>query len=109
MVHYTTSKFAVRGMAKAFATELAQAQRPGQQRAPDRRHHPDGHRRHAGRARQGDGPRTSGSAAMFMNMLPVEAHPAGRTSPTLVLFLASDESKIITAHELAPDAGVTEM
>ena len=25
-----------------------------------------------------------------------------------VLFLASDESKYITAHELAPDAGVTE-
>ena len=25
-----------------------------------------------------------------------------------VLFLASDESKFITAHELAPDAGVTE-
>ena len=25
-----------------------------------------------------------------------------------VLFLASDESKFITAHEIAPDAGVTE-
>jgi hypothetical protein len=24
------------------------------------------------------------------------------------LFLASDESKFITAHEIAPDAGVTE-
>ena len=25
-----------------------------------------------------------------------------------VLFLASDESRYITAHEMAPDAGVTE-
>jgi hypothetical protein len=25
-----------------------------------------------------------------------------------VLFLASDESKFVTAHELSPDAGVTE-
>jgi NAD(P)-dependent dehydrogenase (short-subunit alcohol dehydrogenase family) len=25
-----------------------------------------------------------------------------------VLFLASDESKYVTAHEIAPDAGVTE-
>lgn len=48
MVPYTTSKFAVRGMAKAFAAE------------------------------------------------------------DTVLFLASDESKFITAHEIAPDAGVTE-
>ena len=28
--------------------------------------------------------------------------------PDTVLFLASDESKFITAHEIAPDAGVTE-
>jgi NAD(P)-dependent dehydrogenase (short-subunit alcohol dehydrogenase family) len=25
-----------------------------------------------------------------------------------VLFLASDESRFITAHEIAPDAGITE-
>jgi NAD(P)-dependent dehydrogenase (short-subunit alcohol dehydrogenase family) len=35
-----------------------------------------------------------------------------RTQPTdvpdTVLFLASGESRYITAHELAPDAGVTE-
>jgi NAD(P)-dependent dehydrogenase (short-subunit alcohol dehydrogenase family) len=38
--------------------------------------------------------------------------PVGVTQPEdiadTVLFLASDESRWITAHELAPDAGVTE-
>ena len=39
--------------------------------------------------------------------------PAGRIArpediADVVLFLASDESKFITAHEIAPDAGVTE-
>jgi NAD(P)-dependent dehydrogenase (short-subunit alcohol dehydrogenase family) len=39
-------------------------------------------------------------------------HPQPITQPAdvadTVLFLASDESKFMTAHELAPDAGVTE-
>jgi NAD(P)-dependent dehydrogenase (short-subunit alcohol dehydrogenase family) len=46
--------------------------------------------------------------AMFMNMLPVETTQPEDVADT-VLFLASDESKYITAHEIAPDAGVTEM
>ena len=45
---------------------------------------------------------------MFMNMLPVETTQPEDVSD-VVLFLASDESKFITAHEIAPDAGVTEM
>jgi hypothetical protein len=44
---------------------------------------------------------------MFMNMLPV-----GGTEPEDVadtaLFLAPGESKFITAHEIAPDAGNAE-
>jgi NAD(P)-dependent dehydrogenase (short-subunit alcohol dehydrogenase family) len=44
---------------------------------------------------------------MFMNMLPVEGTEPEDVADT-VLFLASDESKFITAHEIAPDAGVTE-
>ena len=44
---------------------------------------------------------------MFMNMLPVEGTEPDDVADT-VLFLASDESKFITAHEIAPDAGVTE-
>lgn len=42
-----------------------------------------------------------------MNMLPVEITQPEDVAGT-VLFLASDESRYITAHELAPDAGVTE-
>ena len=45
--------------------------------------------------------------AMFINLLPVESTEPEDVADT-VLFLASDESKFITAHELAPDAGVTE-
>jgi NAD(P)-dependent dehydrogenase (short-subunit alcohol dehydrogenase family) len=45
--------------------------------------------------------------AMFTNMLPVEGTEPEDVADT-VLFLASDESKFITAHEIAPDAGVTE-
>ena len=43
----------------------------------------------------------------FINMLPVESTEPEDVADT-VLFLASDESKFITAHEIAPDAGVTE-
>jgi NAD(P)-dependent dehydrogenase (short-subunit alcohol dehydrogenase family) len=46
-------------------------------------------------------------APMFMNMLPVDVTEPRHVADT-VLFLASDESKFITAHEIAPDAGVTE-
>ena len=44
---------------------------------------------------------------MFMNMTPVDITQPEDVAGT-VLFLASDESKFMTAHELAPDAGVTE-
>jgi NAD(P)-dependent dehydrogenase (short-subunit alcohol dehydrogenase family) len=46
--------------------------------------------------------------AMFMPMLPIETTRAEDIAGT-VLFLASDESRFITAHELAVDAGVTQM
>jgi NAD(P)-dependent dehydrogenase (short-subunit alcohol dehydrogenase family) len=46
--------------------------------------------------------------AMFMNMLPIEGTQPEDVSDSVV-FLASDESRFVTAHELAPDAGVTEM
>jgi SDR family mycofactocin-dependent oxidoreductase len=107
MVHYTTSKFAVRGMAKAFATELA-------------RHnvrvnsvHPTGVATPMG---TGDMQGVLGAAmaadqrlgAMFMNMLPIDITQPEDVAD-VVLFLASDESRVITAHELAADAGVTQM
>jgi hypothetical protein len=44
---------------------------------------------------------------MFMNMMPVDITEPSDVADTM-LFLASNESKFITAHEMAPDAGVTE-
>lgn len=106
MVPYTTSKFAVRGMAKAFAAEL------GKYNIRVNSVHPTGV----------NTPMASGSMGaemgaaiagydrlvpMFTNMLPVDITQPEDVADT-VLFLASDESKFITAHEIAPDAGVTE-
>jgi len=106
MVPYTASKFAVRGMAKAFAAELAK------HNIRVNSVHPTGVNTPMG---TGDMAAELGAAiatderlgAMFMNML-----PATITEPEdvadAVLFLASDESKFITAHEISPDAGITE-
>jgi SDR family mycofactocin-dependent oxidoreductase len=106
MVPYTTSKFAVRGMAKAFAAEL------GQHHIRVNSVHPTGVNTPMG---SGTMQAEIGAAiagydrlgAMFINMLPVETTEPEDVAGT-VLFLASDESKFITAHEIAPDAGVTE-
>ncbi|MGI8451985.1 MAG: SDR family oxidoreductase [Streptosporangiaceae bacterium] len=106
MVPYTTSKFAVRGMAKAFAAEL------GQHHIRVNSVHPTGVNTPMG---SGNMQAEIGAAIagydrlgpMFMNMLPVEGTEPEDVADT-VLFLASDESKFITAHEIAPDAGVTE-
>ena len=106
MVPYTTSKFAVRGMAKAFAAEL------GQHNIRVNSVHPTGVRTPMGsgsmQAELGAAIAGYGRlAAMFTNMLPVDITQPEDVADT-VLFLASDESKFITAHEIAPDAGVTE-
>ena len=106
MVPYTTSKFAVRGMAKAFAAEL------GKHGIRVNSVHPTGVNTPMG---SGNMQAEIGAAiagydrlgAMFINMLPVDITQPEDVAET-VLFLASDESKYITAHELAPDAGVTE-
>jgi SDR family mycofactocin-dependent oxidoreductase len=106
MVPYTTSKFAVRGMAKAFAAEL------GKHNIRVNSVHPTGVATPMGSggmaaelmAAIGGDERLG---AMFMNMMPVDITQPEDVADT-VLFLASDESKYITAHEIAPDAGVTE-
>ena len=67
---------------------------------PDRREHPDstgGMQAVLGAAIAGD-PRLGG---MLTNMLPVDGTDVQDVADT-VLFLASDESKFITAHEIAP-------
>lgn len=106
MVPYTTSKWAVRGMAKAFAAELAQ------QSIRVNSVHPTGVATGMGSAAMqaaigqamAENPRPG---AMFTNMLPVSITAPEDVADT-VLFLASDESRYVTAHEIAPDAGVTE-
>lgn len=107
MIPYTTSKWAVRGMAKAFAAELAKHS------IRVNSVHPTGVNTPMG---SGDMQAELGKAmatdqrlgVMFLNMLPVDITQPEDVSDT-VLFLASDESRYITAHELAPDAGVTEL
>jgi SDR family mycofactocin-dependent oxidoreductase len=106
MIPYTTSKFAVRGMAKAFAAELAQHGIRVNSVHPTGVATPMG----SGRMQEELGAAMAGDqrlGAMFMNMMPVDITQPEDVADT-VLFLASDESKYITAHELAPDAGVTE-
>jgi SDR family mycofactocin-dependent oxidoreductase len=106
MVPYTTSKFAVRGMAKAFAAEL------GKHNIRVNSVHPTGVNTPMGSgSMQAElGAAIAGYdrlAPMFTNLLPVDITQPEDVADT-VLFLASDESKFITAHEIAPDAGVTE-
>jgi SDR family mycofactocin-dependent oxidoreductase len=106
MVPYTTSKFAVRGMAKAFAAELAKDGVRVNSVHPTGVNTPMG----SGGMQAELGAAIAGNerlGAMFMNMMPVDITEPADVANT-VLFLASDESKFITAHELAPDAGVTE-
>jgi SDR family mycofactocin-dependent oxidoreductase len=106
MVPYTTSKFAVRGMAKAFAAELGQHNIRVNSVHPTGVNTPMG----SGKMQAEIGAAIAGYdrlGAMFINMLPVDGTEPEDVADT-VLFLASDESKFITAHEIAPDAGVTE-
>jgi SDR family mycofactocin-dependent oxidoreductase len=106
MIPYTTSKFAVRGMAKAFAAELAKHGIRVNSVHPTGVNTPMG----SGRMQEELGAAIAGDrrlGAMFMNLMPVDITEPSDVADT-VLFLASDESKFITAHELAPDAGITE-
>ena len=106
MIPYTTSKWAVRGMAKAFAAELAVHRIRVNSVHPTGVNTPMGTgdmQAVLGKAMAGN-PRLSG---MFTNLLPVDVTEPEDVADT-VLFLASDESRFVTAHEMAVDAGVTE-
>ncbi len=106
MVPYTTSKFAVRGMAKAFAAELAE------HTIRVNSVHPYGVNTPMGGA---------DFQAVLQPAIERKPHLGGMLVPMMtipwsepedisdvVLFLASDDSKYLTAHEIAPDSGVTE-
>lgn len=106
MVPYTTSKFALRGMAKAFAAELAQHS------VRVNTVHPTGVRTpmtegdlHAAIVRGLEG--NSRIGGMFTNLLPVDS-TAPEDVADAVLWLASDESRFTTAHEIPVDAGLSE-
>lgn len=107
MVHYTASKFAVTGMAKAFAVELAKDS------IRVNSVHPTGVE--TGMSAGGGLQEAIGAAieanprpaGMFTNMLPVE-RVAAEDVADAVLFLASDESKHVTALAMTVDAGVTQ-
>ncbi len=106
MVHYTTSKFAVRGMAKAFAAEMAKDKIRVNSVHPTGVNTPMGTgdiKTLIGRSVEAN-PRLG---AMFTNLLPVDSTEPEDVADA-VLFLASDESKFVTAHEFAVDAGVTQ-
>lgn len=103
MVHYTASKFAVTGMAKAFAVELAR------DHVRVNSVHPTGVNTPMG---AGAFPVQIGAAletnprpgAMLMNMLDVDVLQPEDVSDT-VSFLTSDEARYITAQAIAVDAG----
>ncbi|EIV92006.1 mycofactocin-coupled SDR family oxidoreductase [Frankia sp. QA3] len=106
MVPYSASKFAVRGMAKAFAAEL------GQHHIRVNSVHPGTVNTPMGGGDMADAigaaiSRYDRLAPMFTSLLPVTWTEAEDVAQA-VLFLASDESRYITAHEIAPDAGVSE-
>jgi SDR family mycofactocin-dependent oxidoreductase len=107
MVPYTTSKFAVRGMAKAFAAELAKDNIRVNSLHPTGLATPmaKGAMEEVLPAAIEGNPRLG---PMFMNMLPIDSTEA-IDQANAVLFLLSDEARYITAHELAVDAGVTQM
>jgi SDR family mycofactocin-dependent oxidoreductase len=107
LVPYTTSKFALRGMAKAFAAELSDHMIRVNTVHPSAVNTPMGSGDMANQmnAAIASNPRL---APMFQTMLPVKDYIEADDVADTVLFLASDESRFITAHEIAPDAGMTE-
>ncbi|WP_246096204.1 mycofactocin-coupled SDR family oxidoreductase [Streptomyces botrytidirepellens] len=106
MIPYTTSKFAVRGMAKAFAAELARFGIRVNSVHPTGVDTAMGSRAmlaQVAKASMAD-PRLRG---MLVNMQPVDGiTPEDVTNA--VLFLVSDASRHVTAHAMAVDAGVSE-
>jgi SDR family mycofactocin-dependent oxidoreductase len=105
MVPYTASKFAVTGLAKAFAKELADdgvrvnSLHPGGVDTVMASGESDAGELFAAH------PRLAGS---FANVLPVGLLPAEAISQA-VLYLASDESRYVTASAFVVDAGTSAM
>ncbi|MFW0793489.1 mycofactocin-coupled SDR family oxidoreductase [Gordonia sp. CPCC 205515] len=105
MVHYTTSKHALVGMARAFAAEL------GQHNIRVNTVHPGGVATPMGSGRMVErlektaesNPRLQGMGMGFLNQFVAEADEIAN----VVAFLASDESKFMTAQRVGIDGGST--
>lgn len=103
MVHYTTSKHALTGMARAFAAELGQHDIRVNSIHPGAVNTPMGSGSMRERIAQTaeSNPRLAGMTMPFLNQYMAEAEEISN----MVAFLASDESKFVTAQHLAIDGG----
>ena len=105
LVPYVASKHAVTGMTRAFATELAK------DNIRVNSLHPTGVNTPMGALGEAFGPALAenpGPGVMLANMLPIEAtEPEDQANA--VLFLASDESRYVTALAMTVDAGNTQL
>ncbi len=103
MVHYTTSKHALVGMSRAFAAELGQYDIRVNTVHPGAVITPMGSGRMVERIEETNkaNPRLAGMGMTFLNQFAAEAGEVAN----VVAFLASDESRFITAEEISIDGG----
>ncbi|MGW5521277.1 mycofactocin-coupled SDR family oxidoreductase [Gordonia sp. NPDC003950] len=103
MVHYTTSKHALVGMARAFAAELGAHDIRVNTVHPGAVATPMGSGQMVARIEQTNAanPRLAGMGMTFVNQFVAEAEEISNA----VAFLASDESKFITAESISVDGG----
>lgn len=105
MIHYTTSKHALVGMARAFAAELGNHDvrvntvHPGAVATPMG----SGNMRSRLEQTAATNPRLGGMGMPFLNQFIAEPEEISN----VVAFLASDESKFVTAAQFAVDGGQT--
>src|SRR5690606_18935120 len=103
MIHYTASKHALTGMARAFAAELGQHNIRVNSIHPGAVNTPMGSGSMRERIAQTaeSNPRLAGMTMPFLNQYMAEADEIAN----MVAFLASDESAFVTAQSLAIDGG----
>ncbi|AZG45619.1 mycofactocin-coupled SDR family oxidoreductase [Gordonia insulae] len=103
MVHYTTSKHALVGMTRAFAAELGNHNIRVNSIHPGAVATPMGSGQMVSRIEQTNAanPRLAGMGMTFLNQFVAEADEIAN----VVAFLASDESKFITAEHISIDGG----
>jgi SDR family mycofactocin-dependent oxidoreductase len=104
LTHYVASKHAITGLGRSFAAELAQ------HNIRVNTLHPTGVRTEMASETAAFGPALQANpnvGAMLVNMLPIQMTEA-RDQSNAVLYLASDESRYVTALAMTVDAGATQ-